>query len=174
MAHRALDDAAAAVGVGLVAYHNGFTGPFLLDDEGRVVQNPQIRQLWPLWDVMAHSGRPIVELSMAINYALGGLNVWGYHVFNVAVHILAGLVLFGIVRRTLASEPLRARYGGAARWLALAVSTIWMVHPLQTAAVTYVSQRAESLMGLFYLLTLYCGIPRCCVAPSPALVPCRR
>jgi tetratricopeptide (TPR) repeat protein len=152
---------AVLVGAGLAVYLNSFAGPFLLDDKGRIVQNPHIRSLWPPWDVVAHSTRPVVELSVALNYALGGLNPWGYHAFNLAVHLLAGLVLFGIVRRTLQSEKLRPRYGRPATWLALAVALIWLVHPLQTESVTYVIQRGESLMGLFYLLTLYCGIRGC-------------
>src|SRR5262249_52404338 len=89
------------IGAGLAAFYTSFNGVFLLDDIGRVVQNPQIRSLWPLSDVIAQSRRPVVEISTAINFALGGLNVRGYHVFNVAVHLAAGLVLFGILRRTL-------------------------------------------------------------------------
>src|SRR5437879_3357624 len=134
--------------IGLAAYHNSFAGPFLLDDEGRIVQNPQIRSLWPPWEVVARSQRPVLQLSLAVNFALGGLRVWGYHAFNVSVHLLAGLALYGVVRRMFGSERLRERYGTAAPWLALVVAALWMVHPLQTASVTYVIQRAESLMGL--------------------------
>jgi tetratricopeptide (TPR) repeat protein len=76
--------------------------------------------------------------------------VTGYHVVNIAIHLLAGLTLFGIVRRTL------RRMGDAdallVAWLAAA---LWTVHPVQTESVTYMVQRAESLMGLFYLLALY-------------------
>lgn len=85
-------------------------------------------------------------------------NVWGYHALNLVVHLLAGLALFGVVRRTLTSPPLRARFGAAATSLAFVVAAIWLVHPLQTESVTYIVQRVESLMGLFYLLTLYCAI----------------
>jgi len=147
------------VGASLYAYHNSFNGVFVLDDFPSIVNNPRIRRLWPPWDLIVQAQvRPLWQLSLAANYAISKFNVWGYHAFNLAVHILAGLVLFGIVRRTLESEPLRARYGRPAYWLATAVAVIWMVHPLQTGSVTYVCQRAESLMGLFLLLTLYCGI----------------
>jgi Flp pilus assembly protein TadD len=143
---------------GLGVYHGSFSGAFLLDDFYRITENQQIRRLWPPWDVVARSSRPVVDLSLAVNYALGGLTLWGYHAFNLAVHLLAGLTLFGVVRRTLESRMLRDRYGRAGSWLALAIALIWLVHPLQTESVTYVIQRGESLMGLFYLLTLYCGI----------------
>jgi tetratricopeptide (TPR) repeat protein len=77
----------------------------------------------------------------------------GYHVVNLAIHIGAALVLFGIVRLTL-----NRRYGPAAPEIALATAVLWMIHPLQTESVTYIIQRTESLMGFFYLLTLYCVI----------------
>jgi hypothetical protein len=100
----------------------------------------------------------LVSLSLAINHALGGRQVWGYHAFNLIVHLLAGLTLFGIVRRTLLSPRLAGRFGGSAGAIAVTSALIWTVHPLNTQAVTYVVQRAESMMGLAYLLTLYCAI----------------
>ncbi len=100
----------------------------------------------------------MVNLSYALNYAWGGLVPWGYHAFNLAVHILAGLTLFGVVRRTLLRPALRERFGQSALQWALPVAVLWTVHPLQTEAVTYISQRCELLMGLCYLLTLYCFI----------------
>ena len=151
---------------GLLAYHNSFTGPFILDDGPSIQRNPTIRHLWPIWDALSPphkgaitvEGRPIVNLSLAINYALGGYDVRGYHALNLTIHILAGLSLLGIVRRTLLQPRLRERFGAVANELALAVAVLWTVHPLQTESVTYIIQRTESLMGLFYLLTLYCFI----------------
>ena len=93
-------------------------------------------------------------------------NVWGYHAFNLLVHIAAALTLFGIVRRTLLNDSLRDRYRPQSTDVALAVSLLWVVHPLTTASVTYVIQRVESLMGLFYLLTLYCAIRAWDQSPS--------
>jgi len=141
---------------GLVAYWNSFDGQFVLDDYQRIIENEQIKHISPLWDLIAHSRRPVVTLSLAMNHAVGNLDVRGYHAFNLTIHILAALVLFGVVRRTLLCRRLRDRWGAAAPWLALACSLIWVVHPLQTQGVTYIIQRGESMMGLFYLLTLYC------------------
>jgi len=98
----------------------------------------------------------MLNLSYALNYAIGGERVFGYHVVNLTVHALAGLALFGVVRRTLNSTRLRERFSGAAGYLAAVVALLWTVHPLQTESVDYLSQRAEGLMGLFYLLTLLC------------------
>ncbi len=138
---------------GLAAYFNSFAGAFVFDDGHAIIENRALGRL--LGDKMA-STRPTISVSLTLNYWLDGRNVRGYHFFNLAVHILAGLTLFGIVRRTLLLERFGGRFQRTATGLALAVSLLWLVHPLQTQAVTYIIQRCESLMGLFYLLTLYC------------------
>lgn len=155
------------IAAGLWAYHNSFMGPFIFDDEIAIVENPYLRHLWPPWRLLASTVRPLTDVSFAINYALGGLDVFGYHVVNLTIHIAAALVLFGIVRRTLLSARLRNRYGQVAQGLALAVALVWLVHPLHTQVVTYIAQRAESLMGLCYLLTLY-SIIRAATSPHPS------
>ncbi len=161
------------VGAALAAYANTFGVPFLFDDARAIPDNPSIRHLWPLWNAfwprssdMAVSGRPVAHLTLAVNYALSGNRVWSYHALNLLIHVLGGLALFGVVRRTLQRPVLQARFGRDARWLALAIALLWTLHPLQTEAVTYVIQRVESLMGLFYLLTVYCFI-RAVESPQP-------
>lgn len=167
--------ALALVAVGIWAYSTSFRGVFVLDDVRAIVRNPTIRSLWPLSvpleppTASTVAGRPIANLSFALNLALttgapgiaGALDPVPFHAGNLVIHLAAALVLFGVVRRTLVSEPLRARVGSGALWIALAIALVWAVHPLQTAAVTYLVQRVESLMGLFYLLTLYCAIRAC-------------
>jgi tetratricopeptide (TPR) repeat protein len=149
------------IAVGIWAYHDSFQGPFILDDVPSIAENSHIRALWPIWDALSPpassmvGGHPVVNFTLALNYALGGLAVRGYHALNLAIHVLAALTLFGIVRRTFLRQECWARFGAAGGWIAMAVAILWMVHPLQTEAVTYISQRGESLMGLFYLLTLY-------------------
>jgi tetratricopeptide (TPR) repeat protein len=149
----------------LAAFGNSFAGPFLFDDGGAISDNPTIRQLWPLWKPLCPpiggqtvTGRPLLNLSLAINYAVGGFRVWGYHATNLAIHLVAALLLFGVLRRTLLLPALRNQWGAAATPFALATALLWAIHPLQTESVTYIVQRAESLVGLFYLLTLYCFI----------------
>lgn len=154
---------AGLVGAIFVAYHNSFSGPFVFDDGPGILGNPSIRHLSELGDVLSPptdrgqtvGGRPLVNLSLAINYALGGTEVRGYHVFNLLVHLCGALAVFGIARRTLRRPVLIERFGVVAVPLAFAIALLWAVHPLLTEAVTYTIQRAESLMGLFYLLTLY-------------------
>ncbi len=142
---------------GVVVYLNSFSGVFVLDDVQHITQNTKIESLEPISKFLRDQ-RPVVTLSLAINYALGERQPWGYHLFNVAVHLAAGLTLFGVVHRTLGRHASTAIRPSAVPWLAGTVALIWVVHPLQTQCVTYIIQRAESMMGLFYLLTLYCLI----------------
>ena len=146
------------IGAGLVVYLNSFKGTYVLDDIPHIGQNPKIESLEPVSKFLFHDRRPLVTFSLAVNYALGQRDTWGYHLVNLVIHLAAALTLFGVVRRTLRREPFRATYARAAPGLALTVALIWVVHPLQTQSVTYLIQRAESLMGLFYLLTIYCFI----------------
>jgi tetratricopeptide (TPR) repeat protein len=145
-----------------VTYWNSVSGPFIFDDELSVTYNDSIRQWWRIGRVLfpdrdsSVAGRPLVNISFAINYALGGGDVFGYHLWNIAIHLLCALVLFGIVRRTLRSIN-----------LAFAAALVWMLHPLNSEAVNYLTQRTESMMALFYLLTLYASI-RAASAARPA------
>jgi tetratricopeptide (TPR) repeat protein len=143
------------------AYAGSLRGGFLYDDLGSIVGNPSIRHFLtalrpPAGETV--SGRPILNLSLAVNYAISGTGVWSYHALNVLIHIASALVLFGIVRRTLASGAAGRRGGACPSAVAFAAALIWAVHPLQAESVAYVIQRAESLMGLFYLVTLYAFI----------------
>ena len=147
----------------IIAYHNSFGGVWVFDDVPAILENPSLRAPWSLGEVLQPSvaggatvsGRPVLNLSFALNHIVGGPEVWGYHATNLLIHLLTGLLLFGVVRRTCLQPPAAGKYAADAGPLSLAVAAIWLVHPLQTESVTYIVQRAESLMGLWYLLTLY-------------------
>lgn len=151
--------------IGLIAYFNSFGGAFLFDDGYTIVNNEKVNDIslerWKL-------GRPLVGTINALNHLADGSNPRGYHLVNLIAHLLAGLTLFGLVRRTLLLERWSERVRNTSRPLAFAIATVWMVHPIQTAAVTYIIQRCESMMGMFYLLTLYCFV-RGATSPRPFL-----
>jgi protein O-mannosyl-transferase len=152
------------VAAGLLTYWNSLGAPFVWDDETSIVRNATIQRLWPLWQPLLPpretpvAGRPIVNLLFAVNYAIGGLSETGYHVGNLVLHIACALLLFGLVRRTLLGRRLRARFADSATGMALMAALIWMLHPIQSEVVDYVTQRTESTMALFFLLTLYCAL----------------
>jgi len=157
---------AAAAGIVLATatvYAGTLAAPLIYDDRVWITGNPSIRRLGSVAAVLwpgeaAVRGRPVLSLSLALSHALSGEAPWGYHLANLAIHVLAALALFGIVARTLAFLPERFPAARDRILFAFAVALLWAVHPLQTESVTYASQRSESLMGLLYLLTLYAFI----------------
>jgi tetratricopeptide (TPR) repeat protein len=147
-----------------LTYSNSFSGPFIFDDFGSIVQNTQIRDSSDWRRVLSPapntplSGRPLANLSFAINYAAGGLDVRGYHLVNLALHLACGLLVFGLVRRTLELPGRASPVPGRPPDLALAVALLWTVHPLNSEVVDYLTQRTESLMAACYLLTMYASV----------------
>lgn len=153
----------------VLAYANTLSAPFLFDDAGAVLNNPTIRRLdslailQPPADGSTTTGRPVVNFSFALNYAISGESPWSYHVVNLAIHVFAALTLLGLLRRTLPlirGRNLRAGDSpgpsrASSSLPALLAASLWALHPLQTESVTCIAQRTESLCGLFYLLTLY-------------------
>lgn len=159
-----------------LAYHNTFDVPFLLDDDGSIRDNPSIRGFRSAWSPPPGgntvSGRPLVNVSLALNHALGGLDVRGYHAFNLLVHVAAGVFLFGIVHRVLRLPRWQGRFEPDALLLALAAALAWALHPLLTESVTYIVQRAESMAGMLCLATLYCFLRAAAPGASAAWLWC--
>lgn len=146
----------------VLAYANTLSAPFVFDDQRGIVENESIRKLWPLHEVLiappqatGAAGRPVVNLSLALNYALGGLDVRSYHALNIALHACAALVLFGLLRRSFLLPALREKFGAVALHLSAGIAALWALHPLLTESVSCVIQRTEILGGLCYLLVLY-------------------
>ena len=165
---------AAALGLATVAVYSRTLGaPFIFDDLGNIVSNPNIRG--PLFSLKSFtpppvSGitrRPVVHFTLALSWAMGGGDPAAFHAFNIAVHVIAALLLFGILTLSFQSPRLAGRFGPHAALLAFFSALLWAVHPLQTQAVTYVIQRCESLMGMFFLGVVYCAI-RGFRSPRPA------
>lgn len=146
----ALTIAAAGAGV----YANSFSAPFVFDDRASTIDNPTLRRAStaffpPHGGGLTVEGRPLLNATFALNERISGSAVWSYHAGNLAIHIGAALLLLALLARAL---PLLA---------AFAAALVWTVHPLATEAVTYISQRAESLASCLCLLTLY-GFARWC------------
>ena len=159
-------------------YSNTFDAPFQFDDTPNILENPNIKDLGNFSKLSG--ARYIGDLSFAINYAFGGVNVFGYHLVNILIHILNGiliyvlvLLLFQTVYRTgtgaIHESPLHSDKRDdllpstliscpppdpAAPWIALVVSLLFVSHPIQTQAVTYIVQRFTSLATFFYLLAV--------------------
>jgi hypothetical protein len=153
----------------LLAYSDSFRVPFYFDDHRNIADNPLIKDLalyaqpWRAHEVQASGSqlngfqtRFVAYLTFALDYRLHGTRVTGYHVVNLAIHIGAALLLFGIVRRAIALPFFgRSRLRGREESVALAAAALFALHPVQTQAVTYVVQRMASLAGCLCLLGLW-------------------
>jgi len=144
-----------------LVYSNSLHGPFQYDDFLDIQDNPSIRHLWPLRDVFYTPGagfmtRPITNLTFAINFATAGFKPFHYHLTNLIIHIGASLALMGVLRRALSLSALKVRFAERTATLSLVATALWALHPLLTESVAYITQRYESLMGLFVFLTFYC------------------
>ncbi len=147
-----------------VTFWNSQGGVFLLDDFASIHQNATIRELWPPWTALnppgrgeSVSGRPLANFTLAINYAAGGLDVRGYHLVNILLHLTCVLLAFGVARRLL-QLAVPSTVANLSNEIAFAIAAIWAVHPLQTEVVDYIVARTESLMAACYLLCLYASV----------------
>jgi protein O-mannosyl-transferase len=130
--------------LGLLLYGHTLHVPFYLDDFTNIAQNPVVKDLGlALKGGLAHRGLSI--LTFALNYRLGGDDLTGYHLLNIAIHLAAASVVLLLLRRVFPGRP----------WLVLCGALIFLAHPLQTQGVTYLVQRMTSLSALFFLLALY-------------------
>ncbi len=143
----------------LLAYANSFGCELVFDDWSSIRDNPLIRDLGNYSPggagYRSQPNRWIGYLSFALNYAVGGLDVTGFHVVNLVIHAVNALLLYALVVHTFRTERLaRSTLADSSRAIALAAALLFATHPLQSQAVTYVVQRFASLATLFYVLTL--------------------
>lgn len=138
----------------MIAYANTFTASFHFDDNPSIIENATIRHVTGenILKILS-SNRPVVYLSIMLNYALGGLNVVGYHILNTAVHIGTSIFVYFFVLWTLTLPSVGARYADRAKRMALFAALLFGVHPVQTESVTYIISRTELLATFFYLAT---------------------
>ncbi len=153
-----------------MVYGPALDAPFLCDDSVSIVENESIHAIWPLWGGdggigslappadLPTSGRPLVNLSFAINFGLHGLDPRGYRAVNIVLHLFNVWLLALVVRRTLRLPHFRGRFDAAAGPLAFVAALVWAVHPLATETVVYVTQRTELMVTLCYLATLYSSL----------------
>jgi tetratricopeptide (TPR) repeat protein len=156
--------------VGLAAYSNTFDVPFQFDDFNNISENPVVRNIDNFLSSQEgfrnNPRRYIGHLSFALNYRFGGPDVTGYHVVNTAIHVINGILVYFLVILTFRTPFFGRNESGARsqesspftihapRFIALFAALLFVAHPVQTQAVTYIVQRLTSLAALFYLLSI--------------------
>jgi tetratricopeptide (TPR) repeat protein len=154
----------------VVAYAPAFRAPFLLDDNSAIAENASIRSFGSALNPppnISVSGRPVVNATLALDYALndalgvdqhhnpdGPSQTIVYHVLNLLVHLCTGLLLFVFLSGALGEERVPDRWRNSAGVIAGWIAAIWLLHPIQSEAINYITQRTESLAALCYLATL--------------------
>jgi hypothetical protein len=153
---------ALIAGVALVAYSNTFDAPFHFDDLPNILQNPLVHIKTFTWDQLERlikgtykeTIRVFSMLTLALNFYFGGTDVFGYHLVNIIIHIFSGIFLYWFLILTFNLPHLKEKYGPISYKTALFASLIFISHPIQTQAVTYIVQRMASMAGMFYLLSM--------------------
>jgi Flp pilus assembly protein TadD len=152
--------------IGVLAYSNSFNSPFQWDENDFLVQNPIVKNLKYFWEPSrAKAGDPVFYfflrtryigyLTFAINYKLHGFHVLGYHIFNLTIHLLNALLVYLLILLTFKTPFLKgSSLKKNSNLIALFSSLLFVSHPLQTEAVTYIYQRHASLVTFFYLFSI--------------------
>ena len=142
--------------LGIIIYSNSFDCSFHFDDKPTIVDNLEIRDLSDVKSIWKHSKtRFIPYYSLALNYHFGQLNVFGYHLFNLAIHLINACLIFWLTTLVFSSPVLKSNpIIKHKNVFALIAALLFVSHPLATQSVTYIIQRMASMVALFYLLSL--------------------
>ena len=150
----------------LSIYSNSFDCSWHFDDEPNITDNPNLHLKELTWQNLkralysdrnnpAFPYRPVACLTFALNHYFGGINVFGYHLVNLLIHMISSIFLLLFIYHTLNLPSLRAKYAPQSYFIALLATTLWAINPVQTQAVTYIVQRMASMAGMFYIMSMY-------------------
>jgi tetratricopeptide (TPR) repeat protein len=150
---------------GTIAYSNSFDCTFHFDDKNvfqsivndvRAFQSHVTAQSASIGDwLRLFPSRPIGILTFALNYNIHGLNLWGYHLMNLIIHLTNAFLVWWLTWLTLSTPVMKnAEISRHKVMVAFLTGLLFVTHPLATQSVTYIAQRFASLATLFYLLSL--------------------
>jgi tetratricopeptide (TPR) repeat protein len=154
----------------VLIYSNSFQASWHFDDYVNIHKNPRItidnlapatvyQTFFASRDQGLYLGqkmyRPVVCLTLALNWYFGQEKVFGYHLVNTAIHVLAAFFLFLTILQLLNTPGLKGKYAQSHYFIALLTATLWAVNPIQVQAVTYIVQRMAAMAAMFYILSIY-------------------
>ena len=148
----------------LAVYSNSFQGDWHFDDYANIIENPNVQINSLSFSELKQSFigiyqdrllRPFSYASFALNYYVGGLNVFGFHLVNFFIHYLSSVFLFLFIFNTLKLPLCKNQYENIAYPVALLATVLWSVHPVFVTSVSYIVQRMTSMAGLFYIMSMY-------------------
>jgi tetratricopeptide (TPR) repeat protein len=130
----------------LIVYAEAFHGDFHYDDSLTILENPHLSNWHTFIGHLDHMVRPVLSATFLMDRSLYGSDPSGYHLLNLLLHLGAGFLIYGIIASAIADERSIVPF-----WSSL----LFLIHPIATETVTYLSGRASGLMAFFYLLALY-------------------
>ena len=146
-------------GLIFLIYSNALESPFIYDDLSNIKGNPNIRLTNLTLENVKRAGfgdrfsnRPVALISFALNYYFNRYDVTGYHLINILIHIITGLLLYFFLKTTLNLPSVHSRHK-TSRWIPLIAVLLWLVHPVNTQSITYIVQRMNSMAAMFYILS---------------------
>ena len=150
----------------LLIYGNSFDCAWHFDDKPNITDNSNLHIRDLSWDNIKQAFfsdlrnpdilyRPVASLSLALNYYFGGLEVSGYHLVNIIIHILSSFFLFLFLYHTLNLHSLKDRYASKSYSIAILSTLLWAINPIHTQAITFIVQRMASMAGMFYIMAMY-------------------
>jgi len=131
-------------------YLHSLNSPFHFDDEGTVTHNSFIRSLRNVF--LRFNERPVLTFTFALNYYLGKLNPFGYHLVNVLLHFICGVLVYFVIIESLSFAGYSDSQQGRIQRIAFFSSLFFLAHPIRVESVVYVSSRSVLLCGAFFLL----------------------
>lgn len=137
----------ALVVLAVLAYANAWSGRFQFDDFSAIVENPRLADAGTFMGQFGHLVRPVLYATFVFDRAVHGMNPAGYHLINLVFHVGSGLLVYFLLTKAVTGETPDVPF-----WTAL----LFLVHPIQTETVTYISGRASGLMSFLYLAALFC------------------
>jgi len=135
----------AIIALGIILYAHTHSAPWYMDDVRAIVENRSLQNLSTVFSEFFSASRGLADITFSVNYHFGKTDTFGYHLVNIIIHLLAACVVYLILKR-ISPQRLLPALGGA---------LIFVAHPLQTQAVTYIVQRMSSLAGLLFFLAIY-------------------
>jgi protein O-mannosyl-transferase len=138
----------------IVSYYPSLNGPFLLDDFEAIPENESIKKIKNLEEILIPpannplGGRPLSNLSFAINYHYSGYATKSYRIANLCIHILNFLILYALLSKAIELNSPNRRYS----YIPITISSLWAIHPISSSTISYIAQRTEAQMATFALL----------------------
>jgi len=145
--------------LGVILYSNILHAPFVFDDHGSIVEDDITKNINTAFKNISNS-RYLTQLSFSLNYVIGGLRPFGYHLINNIIHVINATLVYYLVVLTFRTPFFRTCYASRLTpdtshyFIAFSSAFIFVAHPIQTQAVTYIVQRATSMATMFYLISL--------------------